>query len=106
MPIDELVRKPVQYLVDRERALIFCHLRIEQYLEQQIAKLTGQFIPVAIVDSFQNFVGFLDGVRLDGVEGLLAVPRASSRSPEARHDRNCSLETLPGSRHGTITVNE
>ncbi len=75
---------PDQFLVDRlddvaeiERALLLRHARVEDDLEQEIAELFAQVIEVAARDRVSDLVGFLDGVRRDGSEILLEVPRAA-----------------------------
>ena len=78
MPINQLVREPVKDIVDGKTLLLRRHLRVEKHLQQQVPKLAGQLIPVARVDGFDHLVGFFQRVGLDGVEGLLAVPRASA----------------------------
>ncbi len=94
MPVHQLVGEPIQYIVNREVAFLARHLRIEQNLQQQIAQFTCQFLPIMIVDRFQDFIGFFEGIRLDGVEALLPVPWTASRSAEPRHDFNHPLEPL------------
>ena len=104
MPVHQLAGQAIQNFVDRERALVLRHLGIEQNLEQQIAQLARKFFPIAIVDGFQNFVGFLKGVGLDRIEGLFAVPRASARTAQPGHDRNRAFETFSSSGHEAQTL--
>ena len=99
MPVHQFVRKPVQHIIHREVAFLARHLRIEQHLQQQVAQFAGQLRPVAIVDGFKDFVSLFQRVGLDGVKGLFAIPRASARSPQPRHDLNRSLESFAGGRH-------
>jgi hypothetical protein len=54
-------------------------LSIEEDLQQEIAEFSRQLIPIAVVDGLDDLVGLLDGVRLDSVKGLLAIPRAAAR---------------------------
>ena len=99
MPVHKLVREPIENVVDGKRSLLLAHLRIKEHLQQQVAKFTGKFLPVAIVDRFQNFVGFFQRVGLDGIECLLAIPRAASRSSQTLHDGDCAFETFASSGH-------
>ena len=98
MAIDQFRREPVEDVIDRERTLLLRHLGVEQYLQQQVAEFAGQFIPITIVDRFQNFVGLFERVGLDGVEGLFPVPWASAGCAQPRHDRNRPLETFSSGR--------
>ena len=99
MPVHQLAREPVENVIDGKRSLLFRHLRIEEHLQQQVAEFAGEFVPVAIVDGFEDFVGLFQRVGLDGVEGLLAIPGAASRSPQALHDGDCAFETFAGRGH-------
>jgi hypothetical protein len=100
MAIDQLVGKPVYHFVNRKGVLLFRHLSIKQNLEHQVAEFTAQFIPIAIVNGFEDFISLFDRVGLDGVEGLFAVPWASARTPQAGHDRNRAFEAFSSSGHG------
>ena len=79
MPVDQLVRQPVEHVVDGEVLLFGRHFGVEEHLQQQVAEFAGQLVPVAGIDGLQHLVGFFQGVGLDGVEGLLAVPGTSAR---------------------------
>ena len=100
MPVDQFVGEAIKHVINRKLALVACHLGVEQDLQQQVAKLAGQLLPVAIVDRLQNLICFLDRLWFDGVEGLLAVPRAAVRTAKTGHDCDRALETLTSSRHG------
>ena len=76
----------VEDLDDGEVAVIGRHLGVEQHLQQQIAQFFGQVRKVAPLDGVEDLVGFLKRVFADGVEALLAVPRAAVGSPQPRHD--------------------
>ena len=77
MPVNKLAGEPVKNIIDGKRSLLFGHLRIEKHLQEQVAEFAGKFVPVAIVDRFEDFVGLFQRVGLDGVEGLLAIPGAA-----------------------------
>ena len=106
MAIDQLGGQPVQNIIDRERTLLLSHLGIEQDLKQQVAKFTGEFGPIAIVDRLEHLIRFLERVRLDGIEGLLTIPRATSGSAQALHDRDGSFKTFSGTGHSATNVND
>ena len=104
--MNELGRKAINDVVDGERRLLLRHLRIEENLQQQVAEFAGKFGPIAIVDSFENFVSFFEGIGLDGIEGLFAVPRAAAWGAESLHDGDHSLETLSCRGHAATNVND
>ena len=52
---------------------------------------------VAPVDGVEHLVGLFQGVRLDAVESLLAVPRAPAGSAQPRHQIDQLLELFAGS---------
>ena len=106
MPVHQLARKPVQNVINGKCSLLLRHLRIKKHLQQQVAKFAGKFLPVAIVDGFENFVSLFQRVRLDGIESLLAIPGATPGSPQAFHDSDCAFETFAGRRHLATTLNE
>ncbi len=73
------------------------HLRVEEDLQQQVAELVLQLRPGATLDGVKDLVGLLQRVRLDGVEGLLAIPRTTAGSAQAGHDRRRLLQRRGGS---------
>src|SRR5437763_13730682 len=75
------------------------HLRIEEYLKQQIPKFATEFIPVAIVYGLKDLVRLFEGVGLDGIKGLLAVPWTSRWAAQFGHDRNRAFESFTSSAH-------
>ena len=79
-----------------KQALLGGHLREEHGLQQKIAQFLGQPAPIARVDGVQHLVGLFERVRLDGVEGLFAVPRAAARRAQPRHDLDETLEPRTG----------
>src|SRR5947209_9309077 len=106
MAVDQLAREPIEDDVDRKGTLLLRHFGIKEHLQEQIAKFTGEFMPVAVVDGFENFVGFFQGIRFDGIESLFAIPRAAARGAEAIHDGDRSLETFPCAGHAATNVND
>ena len=106
MAVDQLGRKPVENIVNGKRGLFFRHLGIEEHLQQQIAEFPGEFGPVAIIDGFQNFVGFFQGVGLDGIEGLFAIPGAAARGAQTLHDGDRAFETFSCGGHSATNVND
>src|SRR5437879_3849762 len=96
VPGYEFPGKPFEHIVSREALSFLRHLRVEKHLQQQVAKFAAQFVPVAIVNSFEDLVSLLERVRLDGIECLLAVPRTPSRPAQTCHDGNRALESFAG----------
>jgi hypothetical protein len=93
MPALELVADPANDVVEREMAKLFRHLRVEDHLELEIAKLIGERVHVATVDRIGDLIGFLDRVGGDRLEALLKVPRAAAlRVAKPAHDRDQALE--------------
>jgi hypothetical protein len=75
---DHFVRDRFDDVVEAERAFFLGHARVIDDLQQQIAELATQLGARAGRDSLGDFLGFLDGVRRDRLEGLLEVPRAAA----------------------------
>ncbi len=84
------------YVANVEVASLRRHLCIEQHLQQQVAQLILQIGPCAALDRVEDFVGLFQCVPLDRVEGLFAVPRASARPSQPRHNRNRVRQRLSG----------
>ena len=99
MPVHQLAGKAIQNVIDRKCSLLFGHHRIEKHLQQEIAEFAGKLFPVAIVDGLKNFIGFFEGIGLDGIKGLLAIPRTAAGGPQALHDGDCSFEPFAGCGH-------
>jgi len=99
MPIHQLARESIEDIIDGKCSLLFAHLRIEQHLQEKVAEFARKFLPIAIVDGFQHFVGFFERVGLDGVESLLAIPGAASRGPQPLHDSDRTFKSFAGGGH-------
>ena len=76
------------------KAFLFLrHLRIEHHLEQQIAQLTAQVVKIFPLDSIEDLVGLLKGVRGDSGKGLLLIPRAAVfRVAQALHNAEQAVD--------------
>ena len=74
----ELVGDGVGDAGEVEPATLATHLRVEHHLEQQVAELGLERLRLAARDGLRHFVGFLDGVRRDAREILLAIPGAAA----------------------------
>ena len=101
MPIHQLGGEPIQNVIDGKASLLFGHFRVEEDLEQKVAEFSGEFLPVAIIDGFEDFVSFFQRVGFDRVERLLAVPGAATWAAQPGHDRYCAFEALSGGGHAS-----
>ncbi|MNS52629.1 hypothetical protein D3C71_1295580 [compost metagenome] len=80
-------------IIEIKAPLFLRHLRIKDHLEQQIAQFTAQIVKIFARDGVQYFVGLFEGVRCDGGEGLLFVPRtAVFRVTQTFHDAKQAVE--------------
>jgi hypothetical protein len=95
VPPHQLLVDGVQRVADMKQLLLGRHLRVEDRLQHEVAQFLCQIVPRAPVDGIEHFVSFFQRVRLDGVEGLFAIPRATARRAQAGHDRDQVL-TLAG----------
>src|ERR1022692_5249472 len=84
----------VERVADREAVLFGGHLGIEDRLEQEVAQLFREALPVAPVDGIEDLIGLFEGVGLDGIEGLLAIPGASTGRPQLGHQLHQFLKFL------------
>ena len=96
MPSDQFFDNRIERIVDVKTPALRRHLREENSFEQQIAELFRQPRPIPPVDGIQHLVRFLEQVRLDAVEILLAIPRAAIRPAQPRHDLDQPLKFFSG----------
>lgn len=75
------------------------HLGVEDDLQEKIAKLILEGFRIARIQGVESFIAFFNEVVTDGLVRLLAVPRASARTAEARHDLEKSRNVLGLSGH-------
>jgi len=84
---DHLLADGLGHPVEVESAFLARHLAVEDHLQKQVAQFVAGRAPVATFDGLGDLVGFLDGVRHDGGEGLLDVPGAAVPGvAQALHD--------------------
>ena len=87
MPAHELLADRLCDGVEVEVAHLARHLRVEHHLEQKIAELVAQAVPVLAADRVVDLVGLFDRVGRDRLEALLEVPRAAAVGiAQLRHD--------------------
>ncbi len=99
MAANQLLVDGVERVCDGETAFLRGHLRVEDALQHEVAQLLGEFVPVALIDGVEDLVGLFERVGLDGVEGLVAIPRAAAGRAQLRHQLNEALEFLSGGFH-------
>ena len=71
-------------------------LREKHRLEHEIAQLFAERPVVVAVDGLEDFIRLFDHERLEGVDGLLAIPRTAVRRAKRRHDVNETRELQGG----------
>ena len=86
MAANQLAVQALQHVRDREMAFVGRHLRIKEHLQKQIAKLFGKMVEVAALDGVEDLVDLFQRVFANGIEGLLAIPRAAAGSAQPGHD--------------------
>ena len=87
MPADQLCRDGLDDIREIEGALLLGHARMENDLQQKVAKLILQPGQVVARNGVSHLVSFFERVWRDGAEGLLQIPRtAASGRPQRRHD--------------------
>ena len=87
MPPQKLRAQRISHVFQRKIAGVIGHLRVEQHLQQQVAQFIAKIVPVAPLDSVEDFIRLFQRVLLDGVERLLAVPGTAVRRAQPRHNR-------------------
>ena len=83
MAANELLDGPAGDVVDGEAARVLGDLGVEHHLDEQVAELVAEPAGIAGVDGLEDLVGLLEELAPQGLVGLLAVPRAAVRRPEA-----------------------
>ena len=101
MAVDHLVGDGGRHVLEPEGAGLARHLGVVDDLQQQVAELLLERRHVVALDRVGDLVGFLDGVRRDGPEGLVDVPRAAVLPvAQPRHDRQQPGQRVFGERFG------
>ena len=85
MPAHQLLVDGIERIADGKPLFLRGHLRVEDGLQQEIAQLIPEVIPVATIDRIQNFVGLFQSVLANGVEVLLAIPGTPLRGAQTGH---------------------
>jgi hypothetical protein len=86
MPADQFLIDGTESVFDGEVAYFGGHLGKEYGLEHEVAEFSGEFGPIATVDGVHDFVAFLEEVGFDGIEGLFAIPGATTWGTKTGHD--------------------
>lgn len=75
--VDEFLTDVVAHIVEIERTVFTLDLRMEHYLEKQVAKLLAKHFGAVLVDALAHFICFLYEVCADTFMGLYLVPGAA-----------------------------
>jgi hypothetical protein len=86
MPAHQLVDDAADHGVDVEGALGLAQGGVKHHLHQQVAQLLLVAGDVGALEGVEHLVGLLDEEGAQGLEGLLAIPRAAVGSEELGHD--------------------
>lgn len=99
MAVDHLVGDGGGHVGEAEGAGLACHLGVVNDLQQKIAQLFLERRKVVALDGVGYLVGLFDGIRRDGAEGLVDVPRTAVLAiAQPRHDREQAGHRLVGQR--------
>ena len=86
---DQLAVQPGDHIRDGEVPGLARHLGIEQHLQQKIAQLLAKIGPMPPLDGVEDLIALFEGIFPDGVEGLLAIPGATTGTAQPGHDAHC-----------------
>ena len=75
--INQLLADIIAHIVEIERSVFTFDLRMEYYLEQQVAKLFAKHFGAVLVDALTYLVGFLDKIGANTLVSLNLVPGAA-----------------------------
>ena len=75
--INQLLADIIAHIVEIERSVFTLDLRMEYYLEQQVAKLFAKHFGAVLVDALTYLVGFLDKIGANTLVSLNLVPGAA-----------------------------
>jgi hypothetical protein len=101
MAADQLRGDRLDYAAEIELLRLLRHPGVKHDLQQEIAKLVAQVGKIATLDGVRNLIGLFDGVRGNGGEVLLQIPRTTrTRRAERRHDLDQAGDVAGGSHQG------
>src|SRR2546426_12131683 len=103
MASDHLVVQATDHVLHRELVALGGDLRMEDHLEEQIPKLFQEML-AAGVERVEHLIGLFEEVRLERARRLFAIPRASARPAEPRHDSKEALEKGTGGLGHVLTL--
>src|SRR6202453_1600298 len=83
---DQLAVEAGDHVRDGEVAGLARHLGIKEDLQQKVAQLLGEILPMPALNGVKDLVGLLKGIFSDSVEALLAIPRTDIGAAQAGHD--------------------
>jgi hypothetical protein len=97
---EELLGDGVGHAGEVEAPFLLGDAGLENDLQQEIPELLAVRLGVSVLDGLEDLVGLLEDVGAQRREGLLPVPGASVRAPEAGHDGEKAFDGQRGSAHG------
>ena len=92
VPADQLRVDRAERVGNGKLFRIGADLRQEYALEDQIADFSLERVGIAAIDRVEHFVRLLEHERAQRLQRLLAIPWATVRSAEPRHDVDEHLE--------------
>ena len=95
MSANELLGDRLQRLGDAEPAFVRFDLGEEHAFEQEVADFAPERGVIAPIDGVENLVGFFEHESAQRLDRLLAIPWASARPAQPRHDVDELLKLSP-----------
>ena len=71
------------YIIKVEEVFLLVEIVEKNNLEKKIPQFLADVAGIVFIDCLEQFVGLLDKILLEGLGGLLFIPGAPVRSPEA-----------------------
>ncbi len=102
MPAHQFVGDALDRIGDGEATVLRFELGDEDGLEKKVAELITERRVIVAVDRLEHFVRFLEDVRLQRVDRLLAVPGAAVWRAEPCDDVDEPLELAGRVWHGVL----
>src|SRR5260221_2177324 len=95
MTANQLLDERARNVVNVERSRVGAHLRVENYLQQQITELLRDVLIGPRFDRFQQLVRLVQQMLRERLMRLLGIPRTSAGSTQSRHNANKVEQQVP-----------
>ena len=99
MATHQLVIDGLCYRIEIELAVFTRHLGVEDDLQEEIAEFILEGVRIPRIQGIDRLIAFFNEIVTDGLMRLLAVPWATARSAEPRHDLEQTRDVLGLCRH-------